>query len=291
METKRQGDEMNLTKLFLLLGLVTLVSCGKQGVGSQGALGSVHTTASVLKSDIIVGPLDWTSVSTLNKNSAQYRNSKFVGDIQMPARGGGRCTGFLINTNILMTNNHCFRNAADVVGAVVSFNHEVGQWKTFYKCDKYLGGDKALDFALVKCQGNPGARYGFAKLSSKSYALKVQQAIYVIEQNCDYFAIRSCDYTKKIAFAQLVFRNVPISVKEDGTYKYGIKAIHLADTLGGSSGSPIFSNINNKVVALHNMGIGDTDKDGRGDYNMGVPMSQIVSKLKRSFSNIQIFTR
>lgn len=282
---------MKLNKLVLLIALVALGSCGKQDINAINASKLGTKGLQVNESNIIIGELDWVSTSRLNKTGTIYRNTKFVGVVNIPAIGG-RCTGFLINTNTLMTNNHCFKEAAHTVGATVVFNHEDGQGaKVSYKCDQYLGGNAELDFSLVRCANNPGSVYGFAKLSGYTYQMGPQQPIYVVQQNCDYYAERGCDYSKKIAFGNLNFQNVPVAVKADGSYVYANKAVHLADTLGGSSGSPIFSKSTNKVIALHNMGIGDTDRDGRGTYNMAVPMSQIVRMLMTRFPSIQIFTR
>ena len=62
---------------------------------------------------------------------------------------------------------------------------------------------------------------------------------------------------------------------------------HTADTLGGSSGSPLLSSETNAVIGLHHVGIDrDGVKDGRGQINRAVPMALILEDIKERAPNV-----
>src|SRR5690606_9835311 len=133
------------------------------------------------------------------------------------------------------------------------------------------GNDEELDFALLRCEGSPGAQYGTVNLARSAAA--AGSDIYVIHQNCDYYNEQDCDPTKKISRGKLVKIR-----SEDGEYA------HNADTLGGSSGSPMFGP-NHEVIAIHHAGAGGWF-NGRGYENYAVPMHKIVAKINSKFAGV-----
>ena len=92
----------------------------------------------------------------------------------------------------------------------------------------------------------------------------IGESLYVVQQNCDYYSDRNCYFTKKVSFGEL-------KKVEGNSYT------HNADTLGGSSGSPIFSKSSNKVMSLFTTQALGNNGRGRGLENYGVSMAKIVS--------------
>jgi V8-like Glu-specific endopeptidase len=248
----------------VLISSLFLFSCGRQ----EGAI-----AGNPIGSSIIVGNVNWKEISSLSMSNRVRLNSNPVGDIEIPAVGS-RCTGFLISPSVLMTNQHCIPSSGYAQGVKVSFNHLKGVEKggrEFFICDTFLGNNKKLDFALLECQGRPGDKYGVVQLDNKE--MKVEESIYVIQQNCDYYAKRNCDWSKK-------YSNGKIKKIEE-------ELAHDADTLGGSSGSPVFSWDGHKVVAIHHAGYGNNGM-GRGYRNYAVPMRLIIPYLAEHFPNLGI---
>jgi hypothetical protein len=239
------------------------MSCGKQDHynGDVGPIGS----------SVIIGSTDWKEIGTLASSNQIRQAASPVGDIDIPAVGS-RCTGFLISADVFLTNHHCITKRSDAVGVTVSFNHQAGVAKASiekFDCSTFIGNDEELDFALLKCAGSPGLKYGIAQLDGRE--LSPSESIYVVQQNCDYYSDASCDWTKKYAVGKVV------DVADEIT--------HDADTLGGSSGSPVFSLNSHKVVALHHAGLANLGR-GRGSENYAVPMSRITDRLERDFASV-----
>lgn len=245
--------------LFALL----FSACGKQS-SSDG---------NPIASSIIVGDLGWKEITSLSTSHPIRQAGKSVADIDLPAMGS-RCTGFLISENILMTNHHCIPTSSHARGVTAIFNHQKGVSKSDqrkYDCSTFIGNDRTLDFALLKCSGFPGRTYGFVELDDTQ--MQRGDSIFIVQQNCDYYSNRNCDYTKKYSTGAVT------KVEDEYT--------HNADTLGGSSGSPVFDSETNSVIAIHHAGYGNNGQ-GRGVENYAVPMSKIVPHILTNFPNVDI---
>ena len=260
---------MNSESIFLLALFSSLVFLWV--VDANEAVNSSED-GTIFSGAIIVGEVDWKDVTALDGSNPIRQNSKRVADLSLPAIDS-RCTAFLIGEDILMTNQHCITTAAAAVGAKADFGHETGGsgGSLSFACDEFIGNNEEFDFALLRCKGKPGKALGVVTLSSQN--LQTGDKIYLVQQNCDYYLDRACDWSKKYARGTIKGKN------SDGDYK------HDADTLGGSSGSPVFSETSNLVVALHHAGYGNNGR-GRGVENYAVPMSKVVSKLRASFPAI-----
>lgn len=218
---------------------------------------------------VIIGSINWVEVTDLAEDSAERMNSHAVAYLSIPAKGT-RCTGFLISDDVVMTNEHCIGSASDAAGVVAYFRREAGvpwnQWAQF-TCDEFIGNSASLDYALLRCQGSPGQTHGVVTLAQGNPSSSA--SIYVIHQNCDYYEVPGCAPTKKYSPGQL-------------TGTSGSDFRHNADTLGGSSGSPVFSSSSHEVVALHHVGVGN-DGNGRGSYNSAVKITLVKNDITSRF--------
>ena len=263
MITSKKNRHQSLLVLVTLMTSL-LISCGKQDQ-SEGS------GAKLFDSQIIVGDIDWREITSLTSTTKIRKASSPVADIKLPVMGS-RCTGFLISEDVLMTNEHCIPTEDHAAGVTASFRHLKGvseaNWET-YDCSTFVMNNAEYDFALLKCSGAPGRKFGFVKLDSAQK--RTGNSIYVVQQNCDYYSSRGCDWTKKYSKGKIV--------RIDGEY------VHNADTLGGSSGSPVFDYQTHKVVALHHAGLGNNGM-GRGSENYAVPMRDIVPVINGEFPGL-----
>jgi hypothetical protein len=219
---------------------------------------------------IIVGDFepDWVNIEIVD-NEQIREQSRAIGRLILPAKKNAACTAFLISDDVIMTNHHCISSAEDAVGAKVYFNYlSEGEHQTVI-CDKFISNNEKLDYALLKCEGSPGNIFGKVKLSQNEPDNGMP--IYLIHQNCDYYQIKGCKRSKKLSFGSITGFN-------------SSRVYHNADTLPGSSGSPIFSLDTHEVIGLHNSGSGHEEnngrRNGRGKTNLGIKMSQILSEIQ-----------
>jgi len=254
-----------ILNVLFLITLVLLESCGKAHTPGAGN--------SLFSSQIIVGDLDWQEITDLPVSNGIRVNGKAVATLQLPVLDS-RCTGFMISDDVLMTNQHCIPSSGYARGVTATFGHVKGassETKKSFECDEFVGNDEVLDFALLKCKGSPGRVYG--KVTLEERQADIGREIYIVQQNCDYYSDGQCDPAQKFSEGKL------LALKDEHEFT------HDADTLGGSSGSPVFDRSTGKVVALHHAGYGNNGM-GRGVENYAVRMSQVVAKLKTKFPSV-----
>ena len=181
---------------------------------------------------------------------------------------GGLGTGFLIDRNYLVTNNHVIKSRDAARASKVQFNYQ----KTADDLDALfeeltLDPDagfqtstdrpetKDLDFTIVKVKGDPNAKYGALSFSAKP--VKKEDFVNIIQH--------PAGGPKQIA----LYHNVVTAVG-DRVIQY------LTDTLPGSSGSPVF-NSSWEVVALHHAGgtLSDAETSQAVFRNEGINIQRI----------------
>jgi endonuclease G len=249
--------------------------------------------AGVLFERIINGN-DLTGIATLERG---LRVSKSVGRIHVRDSSGGTLgygTGFLIAPGVLMTNHHVLGTASAAAASLFELDYEhdaeglerdASQYAL--EPDRLFYAREDLDFAVVAVA--PRARDDARSLSDFSWLRLV------------------ADPGKALLGSYLTIIQHPggqrkqICVRENQLIRMDEKVVWYAtDTLGGSSGSPVF-NDNWQVVALHHLGV--PKRDAKGNWltidgrvfdaasmdesriqwiaNEGVRISRIVATLAR----------
>ena len=220
---------------------------------------------------LIIGAIDWQEASSLPQGSAQRANADAVAYVSIPRRGS-RCTGFLVAPDVLMTNHHCIPDAASAAGVTAQFRYEAGATNdTRVDCSGFIGNDAALDYALLRCASRPGDVVGVVGLDTGT--ARTNEGVYAIHQNCDYYTQSNCRPNKKYSPGKVTRLTAEIG--------------HDADTLGGSSGSPVFAADTHNVIGLHHSGSGNNG-NGRGTVNWAVPMSRIVPAIQQRHPGLQL---
>lgn len=192
-------------------------------------------------------------------------------------------TGVLVSPNLLLTNNHVLPSAEDCDRFLAQFNYELDADNTplpttefFLDADTFFwtSDDKHLDTTLVAI----GEAYsgeatleglGSCLLSAGDDKHAVGDFVSVIQHpNGDY--------------KQIALRDNRVL----GRGKGGATLHYAADTLPGSSGSPVF-NDQFELVALHHAGgprlesMLDSAEAVPADSNEGIRISSIVAELQR----------
>ncbi len=211
-------------------------------------------------------------------------------------RLGGYATGFLIAPNLLLTNNHVFPSKDAAVASLAEFDFELDlfdQPKTSVTFnlspDVFFLTSGDLDYTLVAVQprstnGIPLASFGYLPLIDTPGKVLEGEWMTIIQHPGS---------QRK----QVCVRENKLLARTDDVLWYS------TDTLGGSSGSPVFNN-DWQVVALHHMGIPETKNgvkqtvDGR-DFdpnrddetaikwkaNEGIRISRLVDTLRQTASD------
>ncbi|MCA0302495.1 MAG: DNA/RNA non-specific endonuclease [Proteobacteria bacterium] len=261
-----------------------------EAFGKARALRSAHLLPVGLERKI-GATLDWVDGAPSEVSRKAGRPvARIVDNIGAGLQPEGFATGFLVATDLLMTNHHVFPTRSDAVGVGANFLYERSDRGTEAGVvfeldpDRFYVSDEALDFAIVAVKPK----------SLTGTTLDTLGVITLVEA------------TPKILRGQPV--NI-IQYPEGGTKRYAIRQNRLVDildregflhyetdTLEGSSGSPAFSE-QWELVALHHAGIPEM-KNGRivaagGGYwtdgmrddeihwiaNEGIRVSAIVGRL------------
>lgn len=239
---------MDFKSLIRSVSLVSLlVSCQEDPVKAKCESNFTSTS--------IIGKIDWIRFNQTG-DSSQDLNEQTVAQIKIPSIIAV-CTGFLINEDTIMTNNHCISSPSMAINVSALFRREDGT-RTSFVCDQFITTNFQYDFTLIKCKKAPGEEFGWVGLSNDKPVLNTN--IYLVQENCDYITDPRCIVDKYVSFGQVL--------GSQATRFY-----HDADTLAGSSGSPVFSKDSHQVIAIHNAGALTTNPAQA--KNAGVPMYQI----------------
>jgi formylglycine-generating enzyme required for sulfatase activity len=179
-------------------------------------------------------------------------------DILMTApdgvRGVANCTATLIDRNKILTNHHCVPgpHGAVIERVLVRFGYlELGSTtsRSFEVDLNPIEANRALDYAVLRVEGDPAGAFGIAPLNVRS--AQTNEPLFIIHHPAGQpqrLTRAFCRANPKVALEGSALR-------------------HQCDTLPGSSGSLIFAQRNNALVGLHNLGglvAGDTQSFNRG---------------------------
>ncbi|RVJ45888.1 serine protease [Sinorhizobium medicae] len=206
---------------------------------------------------------------------ANYADDAVIARIERPVarllfvEGGipRTCTGFLIDTGELMTNNHCVNSqaACESALAIFGYQHDRGGLLHFgeqFECAKFQEERSSveLDYAALQLRGNPATIWGTLSLSGTDPA--PTSGIFIVQH--------PAGEPKKISKKGCLVSAVPVDGRASET-----DFAHSCDTVGGSSGSPMF-NASGDVIGLHHYGFGE---GGDWSENRAIRMKRIVDEL------------
>jgi hypothetical protein len=154
------------------------------------------------------------------------------------------CTAFLITKDLMMTNQHCISNQAELKSALVDFDYDTAISETFFtRLTKLVACDHALDYSIVRLRESPDRE----PLQFASVPVTNPQELIIIQHpggEPKMVSIEDCDSSQ----ANVVGRG---NTKTD--------FLHTCDTETGSSGSPVMDRAARTVVGLHHLGYEEED--------------------------------
>lgn len=167
-------------------------------------------------------------------------------------------TGFMVSPSLLMTNHHVLPSVEVARRARVFFDFEddeqgrqLSPQLFLAQPDRFFLANELLDVALVAVADDPGRRWGTIPLRHAPCGLAPGERVNLIQH-------------PRGGTKQIVMHGNEVVAVAEGVIHY------LADTEGGSSGSPVF-NSRWDLVALHYRG-GERD-------NLGVRIDKILKYL------------
>ena len=216
--------------------------------------------------------------------------------IEIP-EGTPKGTGFLIGPTLVLTNQHVLKNEKYVKGAVARFDYRSDDTGIVSKPGRpfqfdpefyYSSPATDLDYALVRLKERPLPPKPGAKLDVPLMDL-------VLGGDHRGYLIMRPDYIKDKDRVNIIQHPDGDPMKAVMTQNYvcndmtETRVHYVADTMGGSSGSPVF-NRKWEVVALHHSGSpypppnnGDGKKEWKNRFrvNEGIPCRAILEDFKQ----------
>ena len=229
--------------------------------------------------NFIFGEPDYEKMRDLPKNSQDYQLGRKVAylftAIEPGSPFGFICTGFLVGPDLLMTNHHCVHDnygrpaPLELMEVYMDYYQE---WRD----DPTRGGvtagvttivkaDARLDYALLRLDKPIGNTYGWLELDPTTPATP-GQSVKLIHH--------SAGRSKEISRRNSEIVEVPPDIAARNPFLIG----YLADTEGGSSGSPIFLREGTGVIGINHSGW--FNRDGP-IFNGGSLMSWIVPEIEQ----------
>jgi len=204
-----------------------------------------------------------------NSHPALYEKARAVARLLM--NGTGLCTGWLVSgSNLLFTNEHCISSQNTVLNTDFEFMREASfcgggaQPGDVHDGTALLAVDASWDYALIQLDSsrNPAATYGYLELDNRTPP--VGELLFIPQH--------PGGQPKKFGIVDTNESDDQCKVKG---YRSGCAPSDMTyscDTEGGSSGSPVLSRTNNKVVALHHCG-------GGCNGNLGAPIKEFYNDI------------
>jgi V8-like Glu-specific endopeptidase len=131
-----------------------------------------------------------------------------------------------------------------------------------YECEQVVAGKNSyeLDFALLNLHGNAATKWG--KLALEHTDPIIDRPLFIVQH--------PGGQPKMISKTNCTAKAVPVSGRASET-----DFTHTCDTVGGSSGSPVFNEAG-QVIGLHHYGFGT---GGEWNENRAVRMNRILDYL------------
>ncbi|KDO16396.1 hypothetical protein SPRG_18077 [Saprolegnia parasitica CBS 223.65] len=201
--------------------------------------------------------------------------------------GSGLCTGWLFGADgYLLTNNHCIGTAAVAARTLVELgaacatcndprnNVQLACTGTVAASSvELIATSVELDFSLVKLNlllDMDLSSYGYRYLQARESPPTLHEPVWLVGHPGGK-PKRIVTITDGGTTGSIVSLNVTNSCRSN-------EVGYLLHTQGGSSGSPVLSQRDNSVIALHNCG----GCSAKSPSNAGIPITRILAYLRSS---------
>ena len=170
------------------------------------------------------------------------------------------CTAWIISAEYIMTNNHCIPGEGDVVEASLLMGYysqmDGAGTQRFAVEVQPVETDAALDYSVLRVLGNPAAQWGRVTI--------------VAEDPAPAAALLLIGHPE--GRPKMVTRGGCRAASPNPSQ--GDQILHKCDTLGGSSGSPLFRDRDGAAIGLHHAG---TSNPQELEFNFAIRMERIAA--------------
>jgi V8-like Glu-specific endopeptidase len=198
------------------------------------------------------------------------RHSPMVGAISATNQqddSGKFCSGTLISKNLFLTASHCVD--MNTIGQYVAFNYQLSASgklgpQFFYKITKIaeIGYKDSLDYAILELEGNPGKKFGYARIANMFP--KVKDSITIIQHPSGRPKEIEAGLVSSLTDKSLLYDDI--------------------DTEPGSSGSGII-NREGKLAGVHTNGGCSPYSMGGANHGVNIKTIAGVSKVLKKIIN------
>ena len=227
--------------------------------------------------DLIIGPPDFEKMRNLPTDSQDYQLGRKVGWLLIRDLFGTYyvCTGFLVGPDLFLTNHHCVHDnfglrPLGTAAILMDYYQDEDVDPTFggvtARVSALVHADAEKDYALLRLDTPIGDTYGWLELDTTTRP-NSSQSVKLISH-------------PQGRSKEIVRRNSQIIDIPRGHRLFGVPfaLAYLADTEGGSSGSPVFLRDGTGVIAIHHSG---WRRGGVPYHNSGSLMSYIVPEIQQ----------
>jgi hypothetical protein len=180
--------------------------------------------------------------------------------------GEATCTGFLFASDLIMTNNHCIQSEGDLDAAYIDFDYEATSSRIHsVRCLKLEYTNFDLDVSVVRLNELVNDRAPLKLALNSPIADNISLAI--LEHGGG--------APMQLSLTDCRIRGINLKGQGNIISDFG----HTCDTVGGSSGSPVFEANSDMVIGLHHFGFEDNDPN---PVNQAVYMNKIVDSMPAS---------
>ncbi len=209
-------------------------------------------------------------VSFYAADLALQQAARSVAKLRNVGRDGLRvCTGFMVASDLLLSNEHCVPDARICARMLVYFDWDPTREDASkrFECVKLETVNRSLDFALVRLNARAGDAQAWGSLSLAAREVPEGENLYVIQypgvREPKQVARENCALSKPTAPGV-----DPAQLSDFG---------HTCDTKQGSSGSPVLA-LDNRVIGLHHWGFDLPDRNWN-DQNRAVRIAAIAAAI------------
>jgi V8-like Glu-specific endopeptidase len=196
------------------------------------------------------------------------------------AHGEARCSGFLISESLLLTNYYCISTSIDVANTLVDFDYNKSgrpQKATRLRKLELVNSDTAFDYSVVRIEGTGHPKYHYVSMFRE--ARKDFQGL-----SPDLVLIGHPKGGPKMVSLVGCVQATEKAFGGDGDQATDFG--HHCDTLGGSSGSPVFSKDQFELVGLHHAGYEEGAKPSDSLKNQAVYIGYILRDISNHAPSI-----
>lgn len=149
------------------------------------------------------------------------------------------CTGFLVTRDLLLTNQHCIASQTEMESALVDFDYDE-ESNTFetHNLAELLQASYDFDYALVRLAQDTGRE----PLALAATRVGKKEQLLIIQH--------PAGEAKQVSIADCKVKGA----LQEGRGPSKTDLGHRCDTIGGSSGSPVFRFETQNVIGLHHLG-------------------------------------